>query len=455
MSTSMENTAELKPKEQQVPVETDEFLTVDDLVPVDSDAARRELSKVLGEIGALTSENKWDEIVSLFYPVEEKSPELVEHGLESDVRAGVAFALGRLKRHDEAIRELTICTSAYPDNFLYHSSMAYTAYDSLMAASGNEGFLSGKARSDRIALAHAHFQKAQLLRPEGVTNFYREGVLLKKIEAKPKDSIPLFSRAITNWDALGDASRKARHQERKNFIKSLYQGAGALLSAGRAESALAFLRRCLTEDEKTDYVELQFKYFALGKILFHLNRFSEAKDALLFTIQCGGARDFACELLARVYLSLKNTDRAREAVEKVPERNRRPYFRWTEADVLSAAGDYNGAKKVLVQCAERDKRARHKSLLKLARIDYVLGNHEKAFTWAKEADLFTKERWGSRSAEALFVQAASLIKLNRAEEALSLALELKKIDPSFPKLDLLLKKLRPGPVQGSFSKRNT
>ncbi len=453
MEKKMENTVICEQEEERSSFEKDEFFSVEDLVPVDSQASRRELTRVLGEIATLSSENKWEEIVALFFPVEEKIPELVEHGMDTDVRAGVAFALGRLKRHDEAISELTICTTAYPDNFMYQSSLGYTAYDSLMSASNNEKFLSGQARAERIALSHTHFRRAQQIRPDGVTNFYREGALLKNIEQRPKDAVPLFERAVRNWDALDERAQKARHQERKNFIKSLYQGAGAMLSSGRAPSAITFLRRCLAEDENKNYIELEFKYFALGKILFNLNKFKEAKDALLFAIQCGGARDFICELLARVYLGLKNVDKAQEIIEKVPENKRRPYFRWTEADVLCAAGNYTDARKVLVQCAEKDKRSRHKALLKLAKIDYVLGKHEKAFAWAKEADIFLRQRWESRSAEGLFLQAASLYRLGRNDESLAIALELKEIDPSFPKLDKLLKALRPGPVYGLFARK--
>jgi tetratricopeptide (TPR) repeat protein len=158
-------------------------------------------------------------------------------------------------------------------------------------------------------------------------------------------------------------------------------------------------------------------------------------------------------LLARVYLAIKNIDKAKEAIQKVPENKRRPYFRWTEADVLCADGNYTDARKVLMQCAEKDKRSRHKALLKLAKIDYVLGNHEKAFAWAREADIFLRQRWESRSAEGLFLQAASLYRLGRNEEALGTALELKEIDASFPKLEKLLKAVRPGQVSVLFANK--
>ena len=55
------------------------------------------------------------------------------------------------------------------------------------------------------------------------------------------------------------------------------------------------------------------KYFAPGKVQFHLNRFA---DALLFAAKCrhDGPLDFVFELLARTYLAMGTAGKAREAV---------------------------------------------------------------------------------------------------------------------------------------------
>lgn len=76
---------------------------------------------------------------------------------------------------------------------------------------------------------------------------------------------------------------------------------------------------------------------------------------------------------------------ALEAIRNVPEKFRRPYFRWTEADVLCALGRFEEARRVLVQSLERDTRSRHKTLIRLTKIEYLLGNHETAGVHAEAA----------------------------------------------------------------------
>ena len=275
-------------------VKEDTFFSMDDLVPVKKDAAKRSLKRILSEMGELIREKKWEDAVALFYPVEEKQPELTANGMDIPVRAKTAFALGQLQRFDDAIAELTLCVNGDPGNFYHHSSLAYTAYNSLFAAQNRDVFLSGKARADRIELAHRHFRRSQELRPGGVTNFYREGMLYLKIEGKSEKALPLFQKAVACWEQLSEEERKARHQERKNYVKALYRFSGVLLNKGDGHGALKTMNRVLSEDEKSGYLSLVFKYFAYGKIQFHLNRFDKARDALLFALQSGRGVPAVC-----------------------------------------------------------------------------------------------------------------------------------------------------------------
>jgi tetratricopeptide (TPR) repeat protein len=417
----------------------DEFLTADSLIPLKKDAAERSLKQTLGEIEELIREKKWEDMIAVFHPVEEKLPELLIHEKDVRIREKAAFALGQLKRFDEAIGELNKCILKEPDNFFHHSAMAYTAYNSLYAAKNREIFLTGKAKNDRIKLAHKHFNVTQTLRPEGVTNYYRQAMLFKQLENKPEKAMPLFSKAIGNWDELTEDDKQTRHQERKNFIKSLYQHASTLLKKGRAKAALAEIKRCLTEDEKSNHVSLVFKYFALGKVNYHLNHFEQARDALLFSIQCrsGNSIDFVYELLARTYLALGKTDRALKTIGMVPEKWRRPYYRWTEADTLCAVKDFEGAKKVLLSCQERDNRSRHKALIRLAKIEYLLQHFQSAMEYAAKADAFFVEKWGNRFADGLFWQSICAHRMGDTSEACRLADELGEHSPNYAGLEKL------------------
>lgn len=431
--------------------EMDEFLSFEDLIPINKDSARRTQRQALAEAEELMRENKWEDLVAVFRPVEEKAPELIKHGLEAELRAKVGFALGQLNRFDEAIEELAVCVKQQPDNFLWQSSLGFTAYNSLFAAANREIFLHGKAKKERVELAHLHLANAQKLRPDNVTSFYREGMLYKKIERKAEKALPLFQRAVGNWESLEEKQKETRHQEQKNYVKALYQLASCLLDGGDSGEALKVMKRCVSADEKTNYLSLVYKYFALGKIHFERNNYAEARDALLFAAKCKGQEndDFVYELLGRTYLAMGHASRALEIINKVPEKRRRAYYRWTEADILCAVKELARARSVLMQCQERDNRSRHKALMRLARIDYATGDYGQAMQHAAEAGKFFEEKWGNRLYEALFWEALAAYRAGERDRSLSLAMELKAHNPRYPKLDILLERLKTTEVKAS------
>ena len=410
---------------------------------VRKDAAKKAAKGALAELDVAIRDTRWEDAVELFYPVEDKIPEAAGSGLEVAVRQKIAFALGQIKRFDDAIRELEICIQKDPENFFLHNSLAYTAYNSLYAAKNREILLSGKNRQDRIDLAHRHFLVAQALRPDGVTNFYRQGMLFKQIQGKTNEALPLFLKAIENWERLTSEERESRHQERKNYVKSLYQGASSLLESGRPQKALEVLKRCLSEDNGSEYISMTFKYFALGKVHFSMCRFAEARDALLFSLKChaSGPVDFVRELLARTYLAMGNPAKGLQEIEKIPEKIRRPYVRWTESDIRVSLEDFDGARAVLVGCAERDNRSRHKTMVRLARLEYLLGGYGEAAEYGEKACAFFAEKWGGVYAEGLYWQALGAYRQGLADVARTLADQLEAEHPGYPGLSKLKRHL--------------
>jgi tetratricopeptide (TPR) repeat protein len=115
------------------------------------------------------------------------------------LRSNTAFALGHLQRYDDAITAYSACIAEDDQNFQYHSGLGYTAYDSLYAAMKGKLIFHPMARKNRIELAHKHFTRAQQLRPEGITNYYRQGMLFKQIQKTADKALPLFEKAIANW----------------------------------------------------------------------------------------------------------------------------------------------------------------------------------------------------------------------------------------------------------------
>jgi len=134
---------------------------------------------------------------------------------------------------------------------------------------------------------------------------------------------------------------------------------------------------------------------------------------------------------------MDNIGRAWEVIEAVPVKARRPYYRWTEADVLSAMKDFNQAKSVLLQCQERDNRGRHKALIRLAKIEYLTEHYEQTVDYAAKAVKFFQDNWSNPYDVGLFWQAAGLLRLGKKDEAQSIANLLRDHNPRYPKLDKL------------------
>ncbi len=400
---------------------------------------RHERRRCLGEIDALRAENRWEDILALFHPVEEKAPELEAADLAHPLRAEVAFALGHLGRYEEAMALYSTCVEAEPSNFHFHAGLAYAAYDSLYAAKTRKVTLHPAERKSRIELAHRHFTAAQGLRPEAVTNFYRQGMLFKQIQGKPDRGLPLFETAVRNWRLYSEEQKQARHQERKNYIKSLYQLASCLLDAGRPRPALEHIEACIREDEASMHLSVVHKTFALGKVHLALGDLDAARRALEAAAAQAepSENDYVFELLARVHLARKDIDRAWDALSRVPPPRRRPYFRWTEADVLAARGDLDRACRVLCEAAERDRRGSHKALVRLARLEFRRHRYDQCLEAARKARAFFQVRYQNPFYDGLFWTAAALLRLGRPAEARVHLAELDSLKPDYPHLGRL------------------
>lgn len=411
-----------------------------------ADIARARRDSVLAEISNLEAQNRWQDILELFHPVEDREPAIVAHGLDAEVRFALGFALGQIKRFDQALAELRTCVRRDPDNFRYRSSLGFTLMRSLQAASAREIILPTQERKARLQEAHDHFRKAQAILPDRVTPFYREGRLYKDFDRKPDKALPLLARAVRNWEEYPAETRLSRHQERKNAVKARYSLASCMLEVGQAASALEHVRTVLEEDAQTSYLKSEHKHFAVGKALHALARFDEALKALeaaaLFTNPTDG--DYVHELAGRCHLALGNAERGLQAVERIPQKVRRPYVRWTEADCLVALGRTEEARRVLLASCERDRRGRHKGLIRLARLAYTQGDFAEVAAFAEKAVAFHLEVYSTPCADGLFWQAAAALQQGQRDKAAAFERDLAAHRPLYPWLPRLRQALRDG-----------
>ena len=393
----------------------------------------------LAEISLLRADNKWNEIIELFYPLEEKEPEIIHFAFDLAIRREIAFALSQVKRFDDAIKEFERCIEYDPDNFHHHSGLGFTLYNNLYAAKNKEILLPPNEKKERIKKAHKHLRRAQEIRPDRVTPFYRQAMLYKHIQQKPEKALPIFETAVNNWEKYTQEQQKRRHQEYKNYVKSLYNLASCQVEKRQYKLALKTIQKCITADQNKDYIQCHHKYFALGKIQFRLGHMEKAREALEFaaTFVSAADGDYILELLARTLLKQNKKQEALKTITQIPRKNRRHFVIWTLADILTAMGQKNQAKQQLINSSQRDRRSAHRAYIRLCKIAFQDKAHEDSLKWALKADKFHLDVYNSHDPDALFWAAVNYLKLNQKEKAQKMVEELTAFRPDYPLLPKL------------------
>lgn len=239
----------------------DDFLMQEAVSPWSSDMLARQEKRLVGEAEELLKAARWEDMVVLLYPLNEKVPELVDAGLDIDLGIKTAFALDHLGRFEEALKLLGPICRRQPDHYLANYDFAYVAYNALYNGKNRKVLLHHSRKRELVKLAHRHFQICQKLRDDAVTPFYREGVLFHDIENNPGKAMPCFGKAIANWERRSAEEQQTRHQERPKYIRALYHLAGCCLSKGQAGRSRDLCEKVIKEDEGRDTLAPVFKYY--------------------------------------------------------------------------------------------------------------------------------------------------------------------------------------------------
>ncbi len=433
-------------KRSELPLADNDFLMQEASSPWSGEQLARQEKRLLAEAEELLTACRWEDMVAMFYPLEEKVPELVDAGLDTDIRLKAAFALDHLGRFEDALKLLGPVCREQADHYLAHYNYAYVAYNALYNAKNRRILLHGARKKELVSQAHRHFQICLRLRPDSVTPFYREGVLWQDIENNPGKAMSCFGRAIANWERRSVEDRREKHQERPKYVRALYHLAGCCLSKGQVGRSRSLYEKVIRVDEGRDFIAPVYKYYSLGKALHELGRSDEALEFLETAAQAAEQdqdTDFVYERAARCALELGRPEQAADFIDRIPQGKRRHYVRWTEADALAALGRLDKAKQILLRSAENDRRSKHRALLRLAKISYRQGEMDKALDYAGRANQFCLHTFGNESREITFWQAACFYRLARYEEAMARVEELRggpRRHPHLNRLEQLIRK---------------
>jgi tetratricopeptide (TPR) repeat protein len=354
-------------------------------------------------IQAAKRENRWDAIAEMVAELPAGSPKewlpIVDE---------VSFALGQLRRWDEAIALLE-CAFGIEATHRRASSLAYLYYDALLG-SRQKPEKGGAERPHRDREADRKgferwIQEALRLRPGAVKDLYRLGVYESQIQTcRDKAALRAFQAAVAAYRALPAEGRSANHHWFKPYVKSLYCGARSAMRLGRAREAQKLIFDCIREDKATDHTEPLYKLFLAGRVCMGLNQLDHAERAFRLALDASGMlrRDFVFGALAELALRQKRLEDAAGWIERhVPAHRRASYLWRLLGDIRREARDLEGARAAYQNALQHDRGGRHLTYNRLGDLEREAGRMREAKMAYEKAAEFRQRRYLSEDREAL------------------------------------------------------
>jgi tetratricopeptide (TPR) repeat protein len=274
--------------------------------------AEAALARILGEVRRLKKTNDWQAIA---HRAKHLPQPLEPYALE--LAGEVAFALGQLRRHREAIA-ITEEAFALEPSWRRASALAYLHYDAAM--SGGRGVPKDAEPLDRET-AREGFRRwiAEALerRPDSVKDLYRLGVFEAQVEARhDKPALRAFLAAIDAYRALPPRQRE-RGDLHKAYVKTLYAGARSALRLGQVKLARRLAFACIRADAEHDRVAPVHRYDMAGRACLAAGELDHAERAFRLALDAKGPprRTYLYGRLADVALRRGEPEQARRWIE--------------------------------------------------------------------------------------------------------------------------------------------
>jgi tetratricopeptide (TPR) repeat protein len=318
----------------------------------------------------------------------------------------VAFALGQLRRTDEAAALFERAFAAEPTH-RRASALAYLYYSALLGGRGPGKKNAGPCRDREADLrAFTRWMHEALERdPGSIKDLYRLGVFEAQVQScHDAPALRAFERAVDLYRVLPGDVRERRHDLFKPYVKCLYAGARSALRLGRLQSARKLIFACIREDERTDHVEPVHKLLMAGKVCAAQGQLDHAERAFRLALDARGpgSRDYVYSALAGLAARAGRFDEAAAWIEQHLPPHRRPASIWRLlGDIRRAAGKNEEARTAYENALRRDRVGRHLTLVRLGQLHLEAERNDRAERAFEEANTFRRRRYLSDHVPAL------------------------------------------------------
>lgn len=309
----------------------------------------------------------------------------------------VAFALGQLGRHREAIAFLERSWAVEP-TWRRASALAYQHYVAAMACgrrpppgvepldreSAREGFRSWIAR-------------ALELQPGSVKDLYRLGVFEAQVESRrDKAALRAFLAAIEAYRALPELARERRGDLTKVYVKALYAGARSALRLGRGRLARRLAFACVRADATTNFIAPVHRFDMAGRACIATGELDHAERAFRLALDAKGPprRMHLYGRLADVAMRRGDLDEARRWIEAHTRPEQRPAWLWRQlGDIQRRAGAIDEALASWNAAIQNDRSGKHLTWTRIAEVHAERGDLRRAERTYRKAVDFARRQW--------------------------------------------------------------
>jgi tetratricopeptide (TPR) repeat protein len=367
---------------------------MNDQQPIDRNSGTTDLTRRAAE---LKRSKQWEELAALATELPR------DWGAEwLEVAGNVAFACTQLGRTAVALEVLLRAYEVAPTHRTA-SALAYTHYDALLRHKVR------KPRLDDPEPYRKGFERwiaeALRLKPESIVDRYRLGVYHASIQSQ-KDAAALlaFQQALRLFERLPEAERTPGSRHFKTYARALCGAARSAYRLRRYPEARRFIFRCIRLDADRHHVEPVFKLFLAAKVLVAQDQLADAERALRLAADAPyqGDRDFVYALLAEIALRQNRVDDAAGWIElHVRPHHRKPYIWRILGDCEARRGRRERALKLYKSALLKDHGGRHKTLLRIGRLEEDAGRRSEARRAYEQAAEFRRRRYLVEDPQAL------------------------------------------------------